>query len=82
MTVLQILCCCELIFICQISLNYRKKKGKWRRMNETENRNEKLKRKTETEIGNGKAEIWKWSSENLNNYSTILAYYGSEHALR
>ena len=29
---------------------------------ETENGNGKLKRKTEAEIGNGKAEIGKWSS--------------------
>ena len=32
---------------------------------ETENGNGKLKRKTEMESGNGKAEIWKWSSQLL-----------------
>ena len=30
--------------------------------------NGKLKRKTGTEIGNGKAEIWKWSSERVSHW--------------
>ena len=35
---------------------------------ETENGNGKLKRKTEMESGNGKAEIWKWSSPFSKSY--------------
>ena len=38
---------------------------------ETENGNGKLKRKTEAEIGNGKAEIGKWSS----TFVALMAFF-------